>query len=288
MGNILVTGAEGFIGQRLVEILESNGNPVLQLGRTGGDIADPATLKPFHDAPVDFVFHLAGKTYVPDSWREPASFQYVNVMGATNVLELCRKKKIPLIYVSAYLYGIPASLPVKESDRIEPSNPYALSKSMAEALCYFYAINFDVPVTVVRPFNIYGIGQKSHFLIPEIIGQIKAGNSIHVKDLTPRRDYLYLDDLVDGLMATMKNNRGYRVYNLGYGSSFSVKEIIEIVQSLAKTSLEVVCENLPRKNEIQDVYADIRQAKEELAWQPRHSFEDGIRKILASEMMSYE
>jgi nucleoside-diphosphate-sugar epimerase len=288
MENILVTGAEGFIGKRLVGMLKSAGHSVIKLGRADGDITDPATLKPFHEVPVDFVFHLAGRTYVPDSWREPASFQHVNVIGAANVLELCRKKKIPLTCVSAYLYGIPASLPIKETDRIKPNNPYALSKSIAESICDFYAMHFDVPITIVRPFNIYGIGQKTHFLIPEIIAQINAGTSINVKDLTPRRDYLYLDDLVDGLMRTMKNKSGHRVYNFGYGSSLSVKEIIDIIQSLAKTSLEIICENLLRKNEIQDVYADIGRAQEELAWQPKHSFKDGIRKILATEKISNE
>jgi nucleoside-diphosphate-sugar epimerase len=288
MENILVTGAEGFIGRRLVEVLKGNAHSVLELGRADGDIAEPETLKPFHEVPVDFLFHLAGRTYVPDSWQEPSNFQRVNVMGTANVLELCRKKKIPLICVSAYLYGVPALLPIKETDKTEPNNPYALSKLMAESLCDFYAMHFDVPVTIVRPFNIYGIGQKKHFLIPEIIAQIKTGTPIHVKDLTPRRDYLYLDDLVDGLMLTMKNKSGHRVYNLGYGSSLSVKEIIEVIQSLAKTSLEIVCDNLLRKNEIQDVYADIGRAQKELAWQPRHSFEDGIRKILAAEKIGNE
>jgi GDP-4-dehydro-6-deoxy-D-mannose reductase len=288
MKNILVTGADGFIGKRLVGMLKSAGHSVLELGRADGDIKDPETLKPFHEVPVDFLFHLAGRTFVPDSWREPVSFQHVNVIGAANVLELCRKKKIPLTCVSAYLYGIPASLPIKETDRVEPNNPYALSKSIAESICNFYAMHFDVPVTIVRPFNIYGIGQKMHFLIPEIIAQIKAGTSIHVKDLTPRRDYLYLDDLVDGLMRTMMNKSGHRVYNFGYGSSLSVKEIIGVIQSLAETSLEIICESLPRKNEIQDVYADIGRAQEELAWQPRHSFEDGIRKILAAEKIGNE
>jgi nucleoside-diphosphate-sugar epimerase len=288
MQNILVTGAEGFIGRRLVEALRSAGHSVLELGRVDGDITDPSTLEPFLEIPVDFVFHLAGRTYVPDSWREPASFQHVNVIGAANVLELCRKKKVPLTCVSAYLYGVPASLPIKETDRIEPNNPYAFSKFMAESLCEFYFKHFDVPVTIIRPFNVYGIGQKTHFLIPGIIAQIKAGNPIHVKDLAPRRDYLYLDDLVDGLMCTMKNKSGHRVYNLGYGSSLSVKEIIDIIQSLAETSLDIVCENVPRKNEIQDVCSDIRKAQEGLAWQTRHSFEDGIRKILAKEKVGNE
>ena len=283
MKSVLVTGAGGFIGRRLARALRGTGHQVLELGSRDGDISDPATLKRFDGASVDFVFHLAGRTYVPDAWREPADFQRVNVTGTVNTLELCRKRNIPLTYVSAYLYGIPASLPVKETDKIEPNNPYALSKFLAESLCNFYATHFNVATTVIRPFNIYGIGQKTHFLIPEIIAQIKAGKSIHAKDLTPRRDYLYLDDLVDGLLLTMVSKTGYRVYNIGYGNSLSVKEIIDIIQSVAGTSLEVIGESIPRRNEIQDVYADISKIRQELAWQPRYSFAEGVRKMLNSE-----
>ncbi len=282
MKSILVTGAGGFIGRQLVHSLRSAGHTVLGLSRADGDIANPATLEQFHEVPVDVVFHLAGRTYVPDAWREPADFQRVNVTGTVNVLELCRKRKIPLTYVSGYLYGIPASLPVKEADRIEQNNPYALSKFLAESMCNFYATHFDVPVTIIRPFNIYGIGQKAHFLIPEIIAQLKTGQSIHVKDLTPRRDYLYLDDLVDGLLRTMESKSGCRIYNFGYGSSLSVKEIIDVIQSVAGTSLEIICENLSRRNEIQDVYADINKAWQELAWQPKCSFAEGVMEILNS------
>lgn len=231
---------------------------------------------------IDFVFHLAGRTYVPDAWHEPADFQRVNVTGTLNVLELCRARGIPMTYVSAYVYGIPARLPISEDDRAVPNNPYALSKLMAESLCRFYADFFDVPVTIIRPFNIYGFGQKGHFLIPEIISQVKAGQSIHLKDLTPRRDYIYLDDLVDALMLTLVSKPGCHVFNIGNGSSLSVAEIVEVIQKAAGTSLPVVSENQPRVNEISDVYADIGKASKELRWRPRHSFEEGIRKMMVN------
>ncbi|MBI5637155.1 MAG: NAD(P)-dependent oxidoreductase [Nitrospinae bacterium] len=282
MKSILVTGAGGFIGRRLISFLENAGHSVRALGSEDGDIADPATLGRLDALPVDFVFHLAGRTYVPDAWREPADFQRVNVVGTLNVLELCRAKKIPLTYVSAYLYGIPSSLPVKETDRIEPNNPYALSKTLAESLCRFYAEHFAIPLTIIRPFNIYGPGQKGHFLIPEIMAQIKAGKPIRLKDLFPRRDYLYLDDLVDALIRTIGPKPGFHVYNIGYGSSFSVREIVDVIQSVAGTSLPVVSENAPRQNEISDVYADIGKAVRELNWHPRHSLEEGIKTMIFS------
>lgn len=282
MKNILVTGADGFFGRPLTAALRDYGHTVLELGHAAGDIADSSTMSAYYHDQVDSVFHLAGRTYVPDAWHEPAEFQRVNVNGTINVLELCRRCKIQLTYVSAYLYGIPETLPIKESARIEPNNPYALSKYLAETLCHFYATYYDVPVTIIRPFNIYGPGQKPHFLIPEIVSQVKAGQPIHVKDLSPCRDYLYLDDLIAGLLCTLSPQSGCQVYNLGSGSSMSVREIIDTIQSVAGTSLEVVCDNQARLNEIPDVYADISKAAQALGWQPKVSFFEGIRRVLDS------
>ena len=281
MNSILVTGASGFVGRRLVHALKQAGHKVFELTSNEGDIADPATLQRFNEVDFDFVFHLAGRTYVPDAWLEPADFQRVNVTGTVNVLELCRTRKIPMTYISSYLYGIPSSLPVKETDKIVPNTPYALSKFLAETVCGFYADHFGVPVTIIRPFNIFGPGQKGHFLIPEIITQVMSGQPIHLKDLSPRRDYLYLDDLIDALLCTLDPSYpGCRVYNIGYGSSLSVAEIVDTIQSVAGTSLPVVSENMPRKNEILDVYADISKAVCELHWRPQRSFEEGINDMI--------
>ena len=283
MKNILVTGAGGFIGRELVRVLKNAGNKVLELTSADVDIANPATLEKFNQTKLERIFHLAGRTFVPDAWNEPADFQRVNVNGTINILELCRKQKIPLTYISAYLYGIPGSLPIKETDRIVPNNPYALSKFLAESMCKFYAEYFEVPVTIIRPFNIYGVGQKSHFLIPEIIAQIQANKPILLKDLAPRRDYLYLDDFVDGLVRTMSLSHGSHLYNIGYGSSLSVAEIVDAIQSVAGTSLPVVSENKSRKNEISDVYADISRIENDLGWRPKHTFEEGIKKMITKE-----
>jgi len=279
MKTVLVTGAEGFIGRRLVQALKQVGHETLELTKADGDIADPATLRCFDGVGIDFIFHLAGRTFVPDAWRDPADFQRVNVSGTVNVLELCRARKLPLTYVSAYLYGIPESLPVRESDKIEPNNPYALSKFLAEAECRFYAEYLNLSVTIIRPFNIYGPGQKGHFLIPEIISQVKAGKSIHLKDLTPRRDYLYLDDLVDALIRTLEPDPGCKMYNIGCGSSLSVAEIVGVIQSVAGTTLPVTSENAQRNNEIPDVYADISKAAKALNWRPKYSFTQGIKDM---------
>lgn len=277
MMNVLVTGASGFIGQKLVVTLSDAGYKVIVFK---GDVTQQQTFEMLDSLEVEFVFHLAGRTFVPDSWHEPADFERVNVGGTMNVLEFCRSRKIPLTYVSAYLYGIPSKLPINECDEITPNNPYALSKFMAESICKFYAEYYSIPVTIIRPFNIYGAGQKSHFLIPEIIAHIHAKSPIKLKDLNPRRDYLYVDDLVEALLLTMRPSQGCRLYNIGYGSSLSVNEIVTEIQKVAGTTLPVICENAPRENEISDVYADISLSNKELSWHPRTPFAVGIKNIL--------
>lgn len=285
MNNILVTGATGFIGQKLVVALNDAGYKVVILK---GDVTEQQSFEKLDSFEVEFAYHLAGRTFLPDSWREPADFQRVNVTGTLNVLDFCRQRKIPLTYVSAYLYGIPHTLPVRETDKLAPNNPYAFSKFMAESICNFYADYFNVSLTIIRPFNIFGTGQKAHFLIPEIITQVLAKQPIKLKDLAPRRDYLYVDDLIEALMLTMNVGQGCRLYNIGYGSSKSVAEIVATIQSVAGTSLPVVSENAPRENEIADVYADINHARNELGWEPKHTFEQGIRKMILEESINHD
>ena len=284
MNKILVTGASGFIGSALTCRLKSSGHDVIAMDSTTGDIASADTLAGLEEEDFRHIFHLAGRTYVPNSWADPLAFCQTNVLGTVNVLEFCRKKHAAMTYVSAYVYGHPDSLPVSEDSAIRPSNPYALTKRLAEETCEFYSITYDLPMTVIRPFNVYGIGQEKHFLIPSIIDQaLDGGKNIVVKDLLPRRDYIYLDDLVTALLGTLGKADGYRVYNIGSGASLSVQEVIDVIQTVASTNKNVVCDQATRPNELMDVVADISRAGNELGWHPRVSFNAGIERVIRSE-----
>lgn len=281
MTRILVTGASGFIGSALCPALRLKNHEVETLQSRDGDIADATTLERI--GPVQHVIHLAGRTFVPDSWKEPAAFQKTNVLGTANVLEFCRTRGARLTFVSAYLYGAPERLPVSEDCTPRPNNPYAMSKHLAEQVCEFYTKQYGVAVTVIRPFNIFGPGQKAHFLIPHIVRQVREGRSIQVKDLEPRRDYLYIDDMVDALVRTLGAPSGYNVVNIGSGTSVSVRELIYTIQSVAGTALQVISEGETRHNEITDVYADIGQARLLLRWSPKLSLKQGIKKMMLQE-----
>lgn len=279
MARVLVTGATGFIGTPLVRALARE-HEVVGVSRRDGDITDPATLDQFDRA--DHVFHLAARTFVPDAWKDPADFLRTNVLGTANVIAWCERSSAALTFVSAYIYGRPDRLPIDERTIPQPNNPYALSKHLAEQLCEFAARINGLSVTVVRPFNIYGDGQPDRFLIPSIIRQVKAGRAIRVKDLAPKRDYIHVDDLVNLLVATVtKRGERHRVINAGSGESHSVKEIVDLLQELAGTTLPVFDEREPRENEIDDVRADITVAAKELGWGPKVALRSGLERLLA-------
>jgi nucleoside-diphosphate-sugar epimerase len=282
MSRVLVTGANGFIGKALVKALIAAGVDVVALAREHGDLEHEVA---WEKAPkADVLVHLAGRSFVPDSWNDSAGFLQANVVATGRALEYCRKHAARLIFVSAYVYGIPRRLPIKEDDPVRPNNPYALSKHMAEELCRFYAEQRAVPVTVLRVFNVYGPGQRPEFLIPEIIRQVRSGQQIRVKDLKPKRDYVYLDDVVDALARALNTSGGaFNVLNIGSGESLSVGEIISQIQQAAGTSLPVVSDDMERPNEIPDVRADIARAGYLLGWRPQHSFAAGIRLMITSE-----
>jgi nucleoside-diphosphate-sugar epimerase len=275
-----VTGAAGFIGRALAVGLEAAGYEVIRTTSADGDVADAATWKAL--MPVDHVFHLAGRSYVPDSWENPAAFVATNLGGTMRALEYCKAHSAHLVYVSAYVYGLPTRLPIHEDDPVEPNNPYAFSKVLAEQACRFYTETMGVHTTVIRPFNIFGPGQRHEFLIPMILDSVRRGGPIRVKDLEPRRDYIFLDDLVGILIKAADAPESYRVFNAGSGQSWSVRELISAIQSVSGTNLEVESSYERRFNEICDVVADISRAHDLLGWQPKLTLEEGIERLVRS------
>jgi len=233
---------------------------------------------------VSRVFHLAGKSYVPDSWNNPQDFYRTNVMGTVNVLEHCRRSDAALTLISTYLYGQPQRLPIAEDHPVAAVNPYAHSKLLAEEAAHFYERCFGLELTIIRPFNIYGPGQAASFLIPSIVRQVldPATEAVRVRDLRPKRDYLYVADAVSMLLASLRAG-SHGVFNLGSGCSASVAEVIELVNTAAGIRKPVVSADVERPGEIMDVVADTSRAAAELNWRPSTSMADGIAAVVAVE-----
>lgn len=280
MPEIVVTGASGFIGQALCRRLQDGGREVLALSRADGDITEPGLWSRLQPARV--VVHLAASSYVPDSWTMPAKFLATNVVGTQQALDWCRRVGARMVFSSAYVYGVPQNLPIRETDPVRPNNPYALSKYIGEQCCEFSARYFGVDTTVLRVFNVFGRGQRSEFLFPTLISQL-TGDQIRVKDLVPRRDYVHLTDVVDAFVRALDAPQGFRQINIGSGRSYSVAEIVATLQTVAGTDLPVISDAAPRDHEIPDVQADIGYAREILGWQPAIDLASGIRDLLKKE-----
>ncbi len=136
-------------------------------------------------------------------------------------------------------------------------------------------------VTVLRPFNVYGPGQAAHFLIPLIFQQAKGNEKeIVLQDLKPKRDYVYIKDACRAIECSVKNTKGFHVFNVGYGKSYSVEEVVGIIQELLNTNKRVLSRHTVRKNEMNDVVADISKIREEWGWNPKFDLISGLRQYV--------
>lgn len=276
---IIVTGYSGFIGTYLIEKLSKTNHDLVLLDISNGvDICDWEQVKYIDN--VDIIIHLANLSFVPASYSDPRRFYTTNYLSTLNMLELCRINKARMIFFSSYVYGHPQYQPIDEKHPIQAFNPYAQTKVICESLCEGYNRDFGVPITVFRPFNIYGEGQNPDFLIPTIIQQAKKGK-IEIKDDRPKRDYINVEDIVEAILTAIENqNSGIQIYNLGSGVSYSVGEIVNIVRSLFNSEIDYICKNEYRTNEVMNTVADINKINMELGWQPRVSIEDGLKKMI--------
>ncbi len=281
MSSIVVTGAFGFIGTHVVPLLREAGHDVLEIDISSGNVVDESTWVNLPQREV--VIHLAGRPFVPDSWAEPALFLRTNLLGTVAALDYCRRHGARLVFVSSYLYGAPDRLPIPEHAPLVATNPYGLSKKLAEEVCRFYSDRFGISVTILRLFNVYGAGQSREFLIPSIVRQVRAGEQIRVRDLAPKRDYVYVSDVAEAIARAVECQRAGSVFNIGTGISHSVEEVIQVIQAVWGTNLDVISSEERRQDEVMNTVADIAEAKRYLGWEPKFTLPHGIREIYCSD-----
>lgn len=282
---IIITGNTGFIGKHIVDLLLEQGHTITGLSRSAGkDITNTTTFDNIRQYEV--LIHLAAQSFVPLSFKEPARFYNDNLIGTLNCLEDCRKKGAKMIFLSSYVYGQSQILPITEDHPVQPTNPYMTSKYLGEQLCQAYQRDFNVPVCIIRPFNVYGKGQGDNFLIPTIINQLPGGE-IRLNDPRPRRDFVHVADLAEAIAGLLDFKKQYAVYNIGSGVSTAIGEIIDILQShffVAKN--KIFYSNEHRSNEVLETCADISKAWQDFGWKPKKNFAEELVRIASEKIIT--
>jgi UDP-glucose 4-epimerase len=275
---ILITGCNGFVGKRLSNVCRDNGHTVIGVdSSTGLDVSDWNSVKEIPK--FDLCYHLAARSFVPDSYVYPRDFYNINCSGTINILELCRHYNARMIFVSSYVYGKPEYIPIDENHPVKPFNPYSQTKIIGEKLCEGYNRDFNLPIFIVRPFNLFGPGQNKNFLIPSIISQLK-NDIIKIKDPRPRRDFVYIDDFVELLRVSGSVDFKYTVVNASSGTSYSVLEIVQMLLEISGLTLSIEVSKSDRIIEIQDTLGSFQKAYSILGWKPKFSMLDGFREII--------
>ena len=310
MKNVLITGADGFIGSHLTESLIKSGynvrafcyynsfnsygwlddiSPELkgQIDFCLGDIRDFQNVKNAVKS-CDTIIHLAALISIPYSYNNPLSFLETNVTGTYNILQAALEHNVShtVTTSTSEVYGTAISVPINESHPIQPQSPYAASKVSADALALSYQKSYDLPVSVARPFNTFGPRQSTRAVIPTIITQILKGNKeISLGNLKPTRDFLYIDDTVHALhtIAENKTLKG-EAYNIAGNDEISIGSVANTIISKFNQKIKV-SEDLqrlrPENSEVYRLYGDASKLKAKTNWKPKVSFDDGISKTIA-------
>ena len=309
MAKILVTGADGFIGSHLVEALVSQNHDVRafvmynSLGSWGwldftdkniqkeidifsGDIRDPNGVRTaVRDC--DYVLHLAALIGIPYSYHSPDSYIDTNIKGTLNILQASRDLNVQkVIHTStSEVYGTAQFVPITEDHPLQGQSPYSASKIGADQLALSFYNSFNIPLTIIRPFNTFGPRQSSRAVIPTIITQLHNGQEkIQLGSTTPTRDFSYVSDTVNGFISTLTADEIIgEVINIGNSFEVSIGKTANIISEIMNKELVLVTDNKrirPVKSEVERLYSCNQKAKSLLKWTPKYAGYDGFKKGL--------
>jgi nucleoside-diphosphate-sugar epimerase len=266
--NILLTGASGFIGQHIYKYLNTKSMTVYPLfGKSDGDLNEKNLFKKYEKKKIDLCIHAAAKVGIKESWQQPKEFFETNTMGTLAVLEFCKLKKIPLIFLSTSVYKNEKEK-VSEDEPLATPNVYTLSKYFAEELCKFYSDKYQIKTVILRLFNVYGLGQSTNFLIPYVLEQALKNNEIQVRTLVPRRDFIYIEDVLELIYLTTLKINSFKstntTFNAGTGIATSVSDVIKIIQGILGVDLSIKETETSSSNLVLEVSANIDKVEKEL------------------------
>ncbi len=304
---ILVTGADGFIGSHLCELLVSQGAKVRALSQynsfnywgwledlpclkqievVSGDIRDEFFCQEIVNG-MDYVLHLAALIAIPFSYKSPMSYVDTNIKGTLNMCQASLKAGVKkMIHTStSEVYGTAKYVPINEEHPLQPQSPYSASKIAADAMAMSYYNSFNLPLVVARPFNTYGPRQSARAIIPSVITQIEAGaKKLMLGDLTPTRDFNYVEDTCRGFVSLLKSDEALgKVINIGSGTEYSVKETVAMIQKIMGSQVEIIEDEQrirPEKSEVFRLCCDNTKIKTLCGYSPKYSLQEGLEKTV--------
>ena len=304
---VLITGADGFIGSHLTEALVKKGYSVRafvlynsfsnwgwldripndikeKIEIFAGDIRDPHRVKSAMSG-CDYVFHLAALIAIPYSYYSPDSYIDTNIKGTLNILQAARDLEIQkLIHTStSEVYGTAKYVPIDESHPLEGQSPYSASKIGADQIVHSFFKSFNLPAITLRPFNTYGPRQSARAIIPTIITQLLSGKKhIELGALTPTRDFNYISDTVGAFISALECRTGLgEIINIGSGFEISIGEIAKIIADQIGVELKILSNPnrlRPKNSEVERLLADNSKAKKILSWTPQYGQIEGFKK----------
>ncbi len=306
MTTALVTGANGFIGSHLTELLLSEGYRVRAINQynsfndwgwlegirhqnlevVSGDVRDPAFCREITRG-CDTVFHLAALIAIPYSYSAPDSYVDTNVKGTLNMCQAAKDCGVRRIIVTSTseVYGTALSVPIAESHPKQPQSPYSATKIGADAIALSFYNAFALPVTVARPFNTYGPRQSARAIIPTIISQIASGmREIKVGDLSPTRDFNFVHDTCRGFLALARaENVDGREINIATGTEVSMRETLEVIAELMGADVRYVVDPQrlrPKGSEVMRLCGDNTLITSLTPWRPEVSLREGLSRTI--------
>lgn len=307
--NILVTGSEGFIGSHLVErlrkeqckikafVLYNSFNswgwldtfPKAMLNDIEiftGDIRDPNSVRNATKE-IDIVFHLAALIGIPYSYSSPDSYIDTNIKGTLNVLQACRDFDVKRVFITSTseVYGTAKYIPIDEKHPLQPQSPYSATKIGSDNLAESFYRSFDLPVTIVRPFNTYGPRQSARAVIPTIIIQLLSGcNEIKLGSLHPTRDLNFVTDICNGFIELAKCNESVgKTVNIGSGQEISIRDLAALLIKLIRPGVKISSNDIrkrPEKSEVERLVCDSSLIKKLTGWKPETSLEEGLHTTI--------
>jgi NAD dependent epimerase/dehydratase len=308
MKNVLVTGADGFIGSHLVEMLVKEGCKVRamsqynsfnfwgwledvdcldQLEVITGDVRDPHYCKMAMEG-IDTVFHLAALIAIPYSYTAPSSYVDTNVIGTLNICQAARDCGVArVIHTStSEVYGTAQYVPIDEKHPLQPQSPYSASKIGADAMAMSFHNAFNLAVTVARPFNTYGPRQSARAVIPTIITQIASGQKrIELGDVSPTRDFNYVTDTCRGFIALARcANAIGKTVNIGSNFEISVGDTLALIREIMASDVEFVQDAKrirPEKSEVFRLWCDNGLIRELTGFAPQVDLREGLSRTVA-------